>query len=445
MAYNPGITNRSGEILAQGIASAAQTRMQGYQNVANSLLKGFTDLSKKQQEEELKRNEALAKFQSDPDLLAKLSEKGNEDLKARYDRLNAPVEGFWAKFAGRNDLKDSDLLSKFAMGTQEATGRATAKTMLNFAIDEAKQKKDAADRVASEYANLETWRAGLDKTYQAGAKRLSEYNDFKNADENGRKLEQVNLRNQFISGTPTMAKGYKNSAPPALGQFDQIPTYKELGPRSPVPTYPKLGTGPKVVESETGRLAASHLYGTPEEINQMVYAYTPGSNSAQQRIRNYGNTITPELMQGENTIEAARDRATYQADVAKANALNTEQRRMEAAIRNRQLDANAAEQLSFSRSAEDRAARGEERTIANAAKQPIGTVIKVLAGAREQERQKIMDAEINANPKFLDLLRTLEEQYYVVPKADRAAMNKYIDSFNLSQEAKQAVKDRLRY
>ena len=144
MAYNPGITNRSGEILAQGIASAAQTRMQGYQNVANSLLKGFTDLSKKQQEEELKRNEALAKFQSDPDLLAKLSEKGNEDLKARYDRLNAPVEGFWAKFAGRNDLKDSDLLSKFALSTQEATTRATAKTMLDLA------KADAATRTAEE-------------------------------------------------------------------------------------------------------------------------------------------------------------------------------------------------------------------------------------------------------------------------------------------------------
>jgi hypothetical protein len=142
MAYNPGITNRSGEILAQGIASAAQTRMQGYQNVANSLLKGFTDLSKKQQEEELKRNEALAKFQSDPDLLAKLSEKGNEDLKARYDRLKAPVEGFWAKFAGRNDLKDSDLLSKFAMGTQEATGRATAKTMLeNLCSSERKDSR----------------------------------------------------------------------------------------------------------------------------------------------------------------------------------------------------------------------------------------------------------------------------------------------------------------
>ena len=441
MAYNPGITNRSGEILAQGIASAAQTRMQGYQNVANSLLKGFTDLSKKQQEEELKRNEALAKFQSDPDLLAKLSEKGNEDLKARYDRLKAPVEGFWTKFAGRNDLKDSDLLSKFAMGTQEATGRATAKTMLNFAIDEAKQKKDAADRVASEYANLETWRAGLDKPYQAGVKRLSEYNDFKNADENRPKLEQVNLRNQFISDTPTIAIGYKNSAPPALGRFDQIPhysrpdtvpTYNKLGPRSPVPAYPKLGH-------------RDRLYGTPEEINQMVYAYTPGSNSVQQRIRSYGDTITPELMRGENTTEAARDRATYQAEVAKAKAMNTEQRRMETAVRNKQLDANAAEQLSFSRSAEDRAARGEERTIANAAKQPIGTVIKVLAGAREQERQKIMDAEINANPQFLALLRKLVEQFYVVSKEDRAAMNRYIDSFELSQEAKQAVKDQLRY
>ena len=187
------------------------------------------------------------------------------------------------------------------------------------------------------------------------------------------------------------------------------------------------------------------LYGTPEEINQMVYAYTPGSNSVQQRIRSYGNTITPELMRGENTIEAARDRATYQADVAKARAMNTELRRRATDARNIQVDARADKQLDLSIEADNRAARAEQTAMANAAKQPIGTVIKVLAGAREQERQKIMDAEINANPQFLALLRKLDEQFYVVSKEDRAAMNRYIDSFELSQEAKQAVKDRLRY
>lgn len=155
MAYNPGITNRSGEILAQGIASAAQTRMQGYQNATNTLLKSFTDLNKKQQEEEIKRNEALAKFKSDPDLMAKLGEKGNEDLKARYDRINAPVEGFWAKYAGRGDLEDSDLLYKYATGTQEATNRATAKTMLDLAKEDAAARKAAADRLtATDAENL---------------------------------------------------------------------------------------------------------------------------------------------------------------------------------------------------------------------------------------------------------------------------------------------------
>ena len=154
MAYNPGITNRSGEILAQGIASAAQTRMQGYQNATNTLLKSFTDLSKKQQEEEIKRNEALAKFKSDPDLLAKLGEKGNEDLKARYDRINAPVEGFWAKYAGRGDLEDSDLLYKYATGTQEATARATAKEVLGY--ERAKQK-----RLSDEDAGIDAFNRGL--------------------------------------------------------------------------------------------------------------------------------------------------------------------------------------------------------------------------------------------------------------------------------------------
>ena len=156
MAYNPGITNRSGEILAQGIASAAQTRMQGYQNATNSLLKGFTDLTKEQQEEEIKRNEALAKFKSDPDLLAKLGEKGNEDLKARYDRINAPVEGFWAKYAGRGDLEDSDLLYKYATGTQEATAKANAKELL--AYERAKQKRlsDEDARIDELNKNLRT-------------------------------------------------------------------------------------------------------------------------------------------------------------------------------------------------------------------------------------------------------------------------------------------------
>ena len=77
MAYNPGITNRSGEILAQGIASAAQTRMQGYQNATNSLLKGFADLTKKQQEDELQIRDANARLSSDPELEKKIV---NEEL-----------------------------------------------------------------------------------------------------------------------------------------------------------------------------------------------------------------------------------------------------------------------------------------------------------------------------------------------------------------------------
>lgn len=149
MAYNPGITNRSGEILAQGIASAAQTRMQGYQNATNSLLKGFSDLSKKQQEEEVKRNETLAKFKSDPSLLAKLGEKGNEDLKAKYDKLVVPVDGFWAKVAGREDTADAELLGKFATGTQEATTRSNQQMLIGFAKQNAEANAAAADRLTA--------------------------------------------------------------------------------------------------------------------------------------------------------------------------------------------------------------------------------------------------------------------------------------------------------
>ena len=195
MAYNPGITDRSGEILAQGTAAAAQMRMQGYQNATNSLLKGFSDLSKKQQEEEVKRNETLAKFKSDPSLAAKLSEKGNEDLKAKFDKLNTPTDGFWAGLAGRGDKADSQLLSQFATGTQEATVR-------KYQADEEARRVQAAkileadSKLREKASGLEATRAG---EVSAEAKRL--------ADTYTRNQELTSsLQSQFNPGAPSLVR-----------------------------------------------------------------------------------------------------------------------------------------------------------------------------------------------------------------------------------------------
>jgi len=202
MAYNPGITDRSGEILAQGTAAAAQIRMQGYQNATNSLLKGFSDLSKKQQEEEVKRNETLAKFKSDPSLALKLSEKGNEDLKAKYDKLNKPTDGFWAGLAGRGDKADSDLLAKFATGTQEATVRRYQADEADRQVKAAEILKRDADlrKVASDTDakrfDLESTRA---KEATAAAKMVT--------DAYARNIElNKNLQSLYNPGAPSLVR-----------------------------------------------------------------------------------------------------------------------------------------------------------------------------------------------------------------------------------------------
>lgn len=458
MAYNPGITNRSGEILAQGIASAAQTRMQGYQNATNTLLKSFTDLNKKQQEEEIKRNEALAKFKSDPDLMAKLGEKGNEDLKARYDRINAPVEGFWAKYAGRGDLEDSDLLYKYATGTQEATNRATAKTMLGFATDDAAARKAAADIAAKEYANLQTFRTNVANQYASGAEKLSQYNTFTTDQENKQKNEQVALGNQFISGarndlsnTPTsMVSGIggKAYAPPPVKQFDTLPKYSQLG-NTGMPPASQMGMPPSQVvmpQSMSGLTKAPSPLGyqTPEEINQMIYDYTPGSNSAQQRIYAMRDVLTPQLMQGENTIQASMDKSSRAQAMAEARLRNSEIRRKEADIYRREAANRDKRTLELAINADQRATIGQGITQASADNTAAQQASKTARGRLTQERQELMDKEAAGDPQTAKMLAELNAKNFYVEKKYRKAVENYINNLNVSQETKDGIIDRLR-
>lgn len=150
-------------------------------------------------------------------------------------------------------------------------------------------------------------------------------------------------------------------------------------------------------------------------------------------------------MQGENTIQASMDKSSKAQAMAEARLKNTEIRRMETAIRNRQVDANAAEQLGFSRNAEARQARAEERAITAAGNEPIGTVIKVAAGNQEKERQANLDREVAGSPETMEVLRQLTKFNFRVPKEDKAGMEEHINNLKISQEAKDGILSKLRY
>ena len=458
MAYNPGITNRSGEILAQGIASAAQTRMQGYQNATNSLLKGFADLSKKQQEDELQIREANARLSSDPELEKKIRASGNTKLIAQLDKFQTPVTGTMNKFFGSGKGSDAKDIIEYGKGLDTAQAKADSRTLMGYRAADEVRKKTESDRTDSEYKNLQDFRTDVENRYTKGAKNLSEYNAFTTDQENRQKNEQAALGNQFISGarndlsnTPiSMVSGIggKAYAPPPVKQFDTLPNYPQLGNMG-MPPPPQMGMPPSQVvmpQSMSGLTKPQSPLGyqTPEEINQMVYDYTPGSNSAQQRIRAYGNMLTPQLMQGENTIEASRDRATALDARAKAVAMNAEIRRRENAVRNRQVDARADKQLELAIAADERAEGATKRAITAASELPISTVIKVTAGKQEQERQAAMDAEVKASPEALEVLRQLNLRNFVVSKEDRPNFEKYVNNLNLSKEAKTAIIGRFR-
>ena len=147
MAYNPGITNRSGEILAQATASAAQTRMQGYQNATNSLLKGFSDLTKKQQEDELQIRDANSRLSSDPELERKIRASGNTKLIASLDKLQTPETGMMNKFFGSGKGSAAKDLVEYGKATDTMETRAALRAQRDAlkAAEERIKKTEAQD------------------------------------------------------------------------------------------------------------------------------------------------------------------------------------------------------------------------------------------------------------------------------------------------------------
>lgn len=458
MAYNPGITNRSGEILAQGIASAAQTRMQGYQNATNSLLKGFADLSKKQQEDELQIRDATARLSSDPELEKKIRASGNTKLIAQLDRFQTPVTGTMNKFFGSGKGSDAKDIIEYGKGLDIAQAKADSRTLMGYRAADEVRKKTESDRTDSEYKNLQDFRTNVAKQYASGAENLSKYNTFTTDQENRQKNEQAALGNQFISGarndlsnTPiSMVSGIggKAYAPPPVKQFDTLPNYPQLGNMG-MPPPPQMGMPPSQIAMprsvpQLNQPQSPLGYQTPEEISQMVYDYTPGSNSAQQRIRAYGNMLTPQLMQGENTIEASRDRATALDARAKAVAMNAEIRRKENAVRNRQVDARADKQLDLSIEADKRATRAEQTAMANAARPPLRDLIAKSLGAEKIRETDAMNREIANNPRAVQYLDALAGNFGKVPEQHKAAVEEILNDPTLTQSARDFLRSQIR-
>ena len=449
MAYNPGITDRSGEILAQGTAAAAQMRMQGYQNATNSLLKGFSDLNKKQQEEEVKRNETLAKFKSDPSLAAKLSEKGNEDLKAKFDKLNTPTDGFWAGLAGRGDKADSELLSKFATGTQEATVRgyqaeeaARQGKAAGFLEADAKRKADLNTREQS-------FRDRFNANYNRGEKTLRDYNTYAGIQES---LRNINAPSTIGAGAIPQTTGpasgmdrpqsvFGSQVPQALPGFDARMSPSASGLNGSVPPAlsrfepaPMQINAPQSVfgldQSKVRQAPPSAEFDTPEKINELLYNYTPGSNSAMQRSREYGDALTPAIMQGENQIQAAMDSAAATNARAQAVAANTEMRRREAAIQQAREEARAIRQLNIAEAAEGRAVETAKRPPT--ATDQLGRQV----GGELKGEEEAIDRELMGNPDAMNVVREMTKNNNYVRKEDVEGMTAYIKGLKVSDGLK---------
>ena len=196
MAYNPGITDRSGEILAQGTAAAAQIRMQGYQNATNSLLKGFSDLNKKQQEEELEISDANALLNSDPEVEKKIRASGNPKLIAQLDKIKAPPSTkLMDKLFGSGYGPEARSILKFSKGLGAQEDRAATRTLRDQQAADAGFRKEEAGfrKLASDAAVA---RAAQEA---AAAKRL--------ADTDTQNLELTrNLQRQYNPGVPSLVR-----------------------------------------------------------------------------------------------------------------------------------------------------------------------------------------------------------------------------------------------
>ena len=462
MAYNPGITNRSGEILAQATASAAQTRMQGYQNLTNSVLKGFTDLTKEQQEEEVKRNDTRARISADPTIRTAIQNSNDKKLIDALAKLDeTPKTGFWSKLAPQGDRKNSEFLSKYVTDTYEQQGRKDRATMLGLTVAAGAREKAAGDIAAQREIDRRAWIASINTSNEAGVKNLTDYNTFKAAQEKREgdlRNEQVALGNQFISGARNdlggdslvSGIGGKAYAPPPVKQFDTLPKYPQLGnmgmpspKREPASQIMMPRSVPRLNLPEALPQAAPE-YDTPEKINELVYNFTPGSNSAIQQMRSYGNMLTPELADSAFKTQAAMSVEAARADRARVTAINNRIRRDAADARNRQVDARADKQLELAIAADERATIGQGITQTSAANTAAQQTNKTARGNRQADRQKRMDREIAGDPQTMKMLKELAENNFVVSKKDRSNFEKYVDSLNISEETKDGIIEQLR-
>ena len=198
-------------------------------------------------------------------------------------------------------------------------------------------------------------------------------------------------------------------------------------------------------QSKVRQAPPSAEFDTPEKINELLYNYTPGSNSAMQRSREYGDALTPELMQRENQIQASMDSAAATDARARAVAMATEIRRKEAAIQQAREEARAISASEMAQRAEARAIAQEARAVATAAQPPaIGTVVAGDLGEAEKRKIAAREGEINSKPKARKVLEEIRKRFGNVTPEEARLMKAYVKTLTLTKDSENFILGELR-
>ena len=453
MPYNPGVQDMSGQLRAQG-------KLAQVQGVASGFSSGFESYQQNKM-----RNQVL---QGENEGLLKVFMQDEETKKYAPTGIEKYLKK--AESGGGMTLDDNIRLNGMLNSAIKTRGVIDQQ---NQAAAEAGFRKAAATRLSDEDARLQEFRKSLATDYNAGVRNLNDYNTYAGIQESLRNIDAPStIGAGAIPQTPGPALGmnrpqpvFGSQLPQALPQFDSqmSPSASGVPPSlSRFEPAPMQINAPQSVfgldQSMVRQAPPPAAFDTPEKINDLIYDYTPGSDSLKQQMRGYGGMATPEIMFRENQIRAGRDKAELMDKRSQVIAANTEMRRREAAIQQARDEARAAATFEMAQRNEKRlieedkkrdaqtgitntrAASADRRAEETANEPPaIGTVVAGDLGAAEQRRLESINKEIDNNPEAKEALRRIRKKFGVVPKERAQGMKEYINSLPISTGAKNLI------
>jgi hypothetical protein len=461
MPYNPGVQDMSGQLRAQG-------KLAQVQGVASGLSSGFESYQQNKM-----RNQAL---QGENEGLLKIFMQDGETKKYAPAGIEQYLKK--AESGGGMTLDDNIRLNNMLNSAIKTRGVIDQQ---NQAAADAGFRKAAAIRLDEENTRLQEFRKSLATGTAQGKKTLGDYNTFmgqldkEEQDYRLNKPFEVSQMTGPASASPGMQgmpgmpsfeidKSKAFSGPPtAVSKFDS-PGISNRDPRAPeqsllsmqqqatranqeVNQNPQINMPQSVFGVTPRQGPVGSGYRTPEEIQKLVYDYLPGSDSAMQRILGYGGAITPDIMTRENQIQAGMDKSQLMDARSQAIAANTEQRRMEARIRQAASDAQNAVNAVYARNADARGQTAEERAEAaatRASKLGFKEVLTQQMGSDKQNQIDSIDREIRSKPLAQRILDKLTRDNFVVPKSEMSKVEKLIEDTGMTPEAKDALRKQIR-